>query len=184
MPSMSSILLYINDSKEINNYLSKVVPYEYISDMKNHIILIVSEMNADKLDIAYDNDTLKFLVFRLISKQMDPRCNNCFHKTNIVSASSMTPHKVYEYNNHIHTEDDVDTFKYEDIKMLDKIDDLLRSLKPWKVEVFNLYYKEGLNCRQISNRIGVKRRTINRWVIEIRDIIKNKIENGNNNNNI
>lgn len=163
---MNDILLYINDSIEIKKYVRKVVPYDYKDDMLSHIMLEVTKVNQDKLRNMYRNKVLKFLIFKMIRNQMDPNCNNCFYRIYI------QPSQFHIINNM----NDIDVIAIdEEDDRLDDIDSHLRSMKPWKVDLFNQYYREGKKLREIAEERNMNIKTVMSWVYEVRDKLKKEI---------
>lgn len=163
---MNDILLYINDSIEVKKYIKKVVPYEYKDDMLSHLLLEVTKMNQSKIINMYNQKRLKYLLFRTISNQMDPKCLNCFYRIYI------EPTKYERINNYMlsYTLQPND----QDVRLED-IDDTLRHMKPWKVDLFNQYYKDGKKLREIAEERSMNIKTVMSWVYEIRDKVKKEI---------
>lgn len=178
---MDQILSYINDSKDIHKYIHKVVPYQYKDDMMNHLILIANNMDRDKLNIAYKTRTLHYLMFRVISNQMDPKCRNCFYRE-VISPIDLTDYEG-DFKDNITEREELLRDDIQRVIKLNAIKDVLRHLKPWKVEVFKMYYEDGLNYREISEKLtnpitgkNLNDRTVQRWVSEVREQIKKEIK--------
>lgn len=162
--SINDILLYINDSIEVKNYIRKVVPYQYNEDMLSHLMIQVTNMKEDKVIEEYKHKRLKYLLFGVISKQMDPKCLNCFYRMYVLPS---------QYKQ-------IEDFKFEDVVIeedfrLEMIDDTLRHMKPWKVDLFNQYYKEGKKLREIAEERNMNIKTVMGWVYEVRDKVKKEI---------
>ena len=170
---MDQILLYINTSKDIHKYIHKVVPYQYKDDMMNHIIIIAHNMDKDKLFNAYKTKTLNYLMFRIISKQMDKRCRNCFYRE-VISPIDLTDDES-DFKDNTGEREEMLRSDIKRVVKLNEIRDTLRSMKPWKVELFKLYYEEGLNYREIGEKIGMNDRTVQRWVSEVKKQIKKQL---------
>lgn len=162
--SINDILLYINDNIEIKKYIKSVVPDQYVDDMKSHLILEISKVKINKLDSMKQNNKLKYLAFRIVKNQMDPKCGNCFYKLMIKGSNDL------EFKEEL-----LDIKLIEKDNRLDKLEDILRGMKPWKVYLFNLYYIENMNFREISELVDMNIKTVQSWVYEVRNEVKNKL---------
>ncbi len=170
--SLDKLLLHIYNHPEIERYIYKVVPNRYYDDMKHHLILECHKIKEEKLNKMYNDSTLKFFIFKIIKNQMDPNCGNCFYKKIIKPSQFEEVDKIVIRDNDNKIVDD----------RLDMIEDCLRGLKPWKVILFKMYYEDGLNFREISQKTGMNIKTVQSWIYECRDSIKESIERKKNKN--
>lgn len=197
-PELNEIMKFVHTDKHFEDVIRKRVPEVYRDDFYSHLYLILLEMDRDKLIKDYNNGHLKRLVFAIILHQMDPECNNCFHKKYIKLDRSRIEFDSFEnnltYQKMIEDEDYMDPFPSQ----LNQLHEALRHLNPWKVQMFKLHYIEGLTYREISEKykINLPKLNINnkemnisttyRWIKDIYDEVKKIIDNKNGNlpNNI
>lgn len=162
--SLNDILLYINDNIEVKKYIKSVVPDQYVDDMKSHLLLEMTKVKIDKLNSMIQSNKLKYLAFRIVKNQMDPKCGNCFYKLMVKGSNDIELKEEF-----------LNIKPVERDNRLDKLEDILRGMKPWKVHLFNLYYVENMNFREISELVGMNIKTVQSWVYEIRNEVKNKL---------
>lgn len=163
------ILEWVSMNPDINKYINFVVPKEYVGDMRSFLIMEVNKIRRDKLDKMYNNNTLKYFTFKIIKNQMSPKCDNCFYKFYI------KPSKVSdEFNVDIYKLVDNDLVVDNDDR-LESIDNILRGMKPWKVSLFDLHYKEGFTFKEISMKVSMNIKTVQSWVYQVRDELREKL---------
>lgn len=163
------ILEWINNNQEIDKYIHRMVPFRYEDDMKQHLMIEISRVNYNKLNNMFNARTLKFLAFRIVKNHMDPDCGNCFYKKYI------KPDRLSE---DIGVVKSITSQDYQELSPDDrilKIEDTLRGMKPWKVNLFNMYYKDGYNFREIGEKVGMNIETVKSWIYEVRNDLKNKL---------
>lgn len=163
--SMDKILMSVYNNEEVDKYIWRVVPYSYVEDMKQHLIIEFMKVNILKLNKMFIEGSLKYLAFRIVSNQMDPKCGNCFYKKVIKPSLNNELKDINIVYNEDRVEDD----------RLDRIEDVLRGIKPWKVNLFRMYYEEGLNFRQISEKTGMNIKTVQSWIYEVKNILKSRL---------
>lgn len=174
---INPILEWVNSSNDITRYISRLVPIRYREDMKQHLIIEISKVRPDKLITMYSCGTLRFLAFRIIKNQMDPDCTNCFFRIHMSLNRNTqdTQDRYHELNELSWTGDPIHTQTDIYMTKVAKIENTLRYMKPWKVNLFNMYYRDGYNLREISEKVDMNIATVKSWIYEVRDELKNKL---------
>lgn len=167
--SYTEVINSVYFNKQIKGRILKLVPYNLHGDMMNHIVILLYDMDDDKLAGLYSRDELVPYVMTMVYRQMNVKCKNCFYKMYI--------------GDHIQFEDQIffqtEEYNYDkDIehnKRLCMIYKELRHMKPWKVRAWEYYHVAGLNYRQTSEAMRINHNTIQRWVNDVMKELKNKL---------
>ena len=69
-----------------------------------------------------------------------------------------------------------DEIQYKELKQ--KYQDLLNELTPRKKEIFQLSREEGLNNREIANKLGISVQTVKNHLVTTLSFLKSKLDNG------
>lgn len=143
-------------------------------ELKSQLIIQLLNMKEDKLMNAYNKNYMEYMCFVICKRIVYGR----------VKGSGMFYNK-----NRTTNLDDLDGFDiidetYENNPNLDMIENEINSQHWYEKILFNEYYKEGYNYREISEKYGINIKSIAYTINKTKKQIKKRIkENGDNNNN-
>lgn len=152
------------------------LPKMYRDDFKQYLVEVLVKIGYDKLYKLYTKGDMDKFVMTIIKNQISNsgqyrrKVMMPFFIVNITEYKSNTIDEIVDDTN-----DEENEIRSEESLMLDRIDILLLHLDPIKVFVFNLYYKRGMNYRQISEYTGSSISSIQKKIYYIKNKIKDSI---------
>jgi hypothetical protein len=150
-------------SKDINDAIGKMQPYELQDDLRQEVFLVLCEMEPARLYQMYDDGYLKYFIVRTILNMAKSDRSNF----------SRTFRRVYEP-----VEDRFHQVDYDD-SLLIKLNNSLNILHWYEKEVFRLFSETG-NLLQISRDTKIPYRSLLKTVKKVRILLKYKIRNNGN----
>jgi hypothetical protein len=146
-------------------------------ELKSQLIIQLVKMPEIKIQQAYKNDYLEYMCFvickRIIAGNV-PDSGEFYRNKNNLSLSE-------GWGLDVASDSDV---QHHDNGKLDIIEDVLRGEHWYNKILFNYYFKDGYNLREISEITGIHFKSINYAIIKTKTKIKKHIQTkyGNNNN--
>lgn len=159
-----AVIIEVYDNKNVIKYC-KAITKEW-EELKSQLILQLLKMSDKKLKHAVDNNYLEYLCFTICKRIVSGN----------ISDSGIF-YKKHLFNDELYdVVDEVDTT----YNLVDEVDEILNNLHWYNKSLFNFYYKDGYNYREISEMTGINIKSVFHTIKLTKDLIKNKIkENGN-----
>ena len=172
------IVLYVYEHKGINKLLKKLIPRYYYEDFKSEIVMIVYNMNEEKLFKAYKEKYLDMLMYRIIYSQWKSSTSPFFtkYRNNIGNVNNYKTLDLDDVN--LMEVEDKEFNEYMDqyiYSKVDKVKEELTRIDPLDALVFKMYYLDDMTYMEIVDKTGVNYGTIRQMCIRSLEKIKNKI---------
>lgn len=164
----NKILLYVYNSKNINNAVSKISAPQHRDDLKSHLCLQLMDINLNKLKSLYYKNKIEFYCISILKNEYRNK-NSKFYKLYRINYDELNSNIIELYNDIDNSED-----KYI---LFDKIMNQLRFVRPDKSIVFEMYYIKNMTYEEISELTGVNYLAIRRRVIDTVEFIKERLKN-------
>jgi len=175
---IDNIFLTLYNDKKFTNTINKKVGEQYFDDMMSELYLIITTMDYEKFSRLYEDNKLENYLYIIVNNQMKKSCKNCFYRKFIIQDSNLDNQYVID---NLQTKDDDEGYNKEYV--IKRVKNMMLHLHPKKAVVFNLYYFENKNYREISEITNIKLGRIALWVKSALLDIKNQLKNDNNINN-
>ncbi len=166
-----------NDTKFIN-IINKKVGHQYLDDMLSELYLILVKMGDDKVNKLYNDNKLKNYLYVIVNNQMKKSCQNCFYRKFVIKDEYISDIQ----KDNLTVNESKDIFDQQEY-IIERVKNMMLHLHPKKAVVFNLYYFENKNYREISEITNIKLGRIALWVNSALLDIKQQFKNDNNINN-
>lgn len=147
-------------SKDINEAIGKMQPYELQDDLRQEVFLVLCEMDEDRLKQMYEDGYLKYFIVRTILN-MAKSDRSQFAKTF---------RKIYEPISEIGVTEEYDE------SLTTKLYASMEILHWYEKEVFKLFSESG-NLLQISRDTNIPYRSLLKTIKKVRTLLKYKIRN-------
>ena len=155
-----SIITELYLSKDINQAIGKMNPYELQDDLRQEVFLVLCEMEEDRLFQMHNDGYLKYFIVRTILN-MAKSDRSTFAKTF---------RKVYEEVQDNHHDPD-----YDDSLVI-KLHKSMDILHWYEKEIFALYSETG-NLLQVSRDTMIPYRSLLKTIKKVKTLLKYKIRN-------
>lgn len=155
-----SIISELYKSKDINDAIGKMQPYELQDDLRQEVFLVLCEMDEERLFKMYSDGYIKFFIVRTILNMAKSDRSNF----------SRTFRKVYS-----EIEDRYCVEEYDDSINL-KLTRSMEILHWYEKEIFKLYAESG-NLLQISRETKIPYRSLLKTIKKVKTLLKYKIRN-------
>lgn len=154
------IIQELYQSKDINEAISKMQPYELQQDLKQEVFLVLCEMEDDRLFQMYNDGYIKyFLVRTIINMAKSDRSN-----------FARTFRRVYE------PVEDIGFVEQYDESMTEKLYASMEILHWYEKEIFRLFSETG-NLLQVSRDTKIPYRSLLKTIKKVKTLLKYKIRN-------
>jgi protein-tyrosine-phosphatase len=168
------IINEVANSKEYVK-LCKTIAKDYSNDLFQDLILILCEYNAEKLEQISKNGHLKWFIVRILKNQFDSKTSP-FYKTNkeflerclVVDFSKLPDMREEEYDG------SKDTLIDHCLKELDTAN--CSKNEYYERTLFKEYIEAG-SCEKLAKKTGIPRRSIQQAVKNVKEGIKIKYVN-------
>lgn len=150
--------LYI--SKDINESIGKMQPYELQEDLKQEVFLVLCEMSEDRLFQMYNDGYLKYFIVRTILNMAKSDRSNF----------ARTFRRVYE------PIEDIGSTEPYDESLTTKLYASMEILHWYEKEIFRLFSETG-NLLQVSRDTNIPYRSLLKTIKKVRLLLKYKIRN-------
>ena len=147
-------------SKDINEAIGKMQPYELQDDLRQEVFLVLCEMDEDRLLKMYKDGYLKYFVVRTIVNMAKSDRSNF----------ARTFRKVYEEVG------DLGSVEPYDDSINVKLNKSMEVLHWYEEQIFKLYAESG-NLLQVSRDTKIPYRSLLKTVKKVKTLIKYKIRN-------
>ena len=147
-------------SRDINEAIRKMQPYELQDDLKQEVFLVLCEMETSRLHQMYRDGYLKYFIVRTILNMAKSDRSNF----------SRTFRRVYEP-----VEDNYHETEYDD-SIHQKLAASMEILHWYEKEVFRLYSETG-NLLQVSRDTQIPYRSLLKTIKKVKTLLKYKIRN-------
>lgn len=183
MPLNKTIILEkVYTNKMLNDAIRNIVDWRYREDFLSHFILQIANTKEDKLIQLYERGQLDWFCLRVMTNQWKSK-NSTFwkiYRNNGFSGKNLIDFTDEEVSEDI--EDDINELALVDEDILkQKIKLLLTEqyedfyANQYHRTLFELYYFEKKNLRQISEQTDIKINSISRSIRKTKKYLKNKI---------
>lgn len=156
----SEIIEQLYLSKDINEAIGKMQPYELQDDLRQEVFLVLCEMDEDRLLKMYSDGYLKYFVVRTIVNMAKSDRSNF----------ARTFRKVYEEVG------DLGSVEPYDESLTEKLNYSLKVLHWYEKEIFRLYSECG-NLLQVSRDTKIPYRSLLKTIKKVKTLLKYKIRN-------
>jgi hypothetical protein len=169
------ILEYVYNSRTINSIFNGIIMNKDMRElMKSDIYLILCEMDDEKLEDMYNNGKIDGFIAKLALNQWNSNTSDFYKNWRNGGFRKSLTKDSGEFN--IEPKEDEESVPYS--KYIKDIDIILNNIHWYHKTLFELYYKEGLTYKQISDSTEIKiisvRNSIKKTTIEIKKQLKNK----------
>lgn len=154
------IISDLYQSKDINDAIGKMQPYELQDDLRQEVFLVLCEMEEDRLLKMFNDGYLKYFIVRTILNMAKSDRSNF----------ARTFRKVYA-----EVEDNCQVEEYDDSLNL-KLYRAMDVLHWYEKEIFKLYSESG-NLLQISRETKIPYRSLLKTIKKVKTLLKYKIRN-------
>ncbi len=154
------IISELYKSKDINDAIGKMQPYELQDDLRQEVFLVLCEMDEDRLFKMYTDGYIKFFIVRTILNMAKSDRSNF----------ARTFRRVYS-----NVEDNYCVEEYDDSINL-KLSRSMEVLHWYEKEIFKLYAESG-NLLQISRETKIPYRSLLKTIKKVKTLLKYKIRN-------
>jgi len=198
---MNELLLYVYNSKKINEALYKMCNKHNIDDLKSHLLIELSKKEEQKVIelLSMNKRELDYYCIRILLNQLKSNTSS-FHKLySVVYVSGNNKKKsnfklldmdivtdIMDDSDNITDELKNEILSIEDEKIEDnslyykrkveKIKNILLHIKPVDALLFNFYYFDGMSYADISRMSGVNWQSIRYSVVKTLEVVKNKLK--------
>lgn len=154
------IISELYESKDINEAIGKMQPYDLQSDLRQEVFLVLCEMEEDRLMKMYEDGYIKFFIVRTILNMAKSDRSNF----------ARTFRRVYS-----EVEDNYCVEEYDDSLNV-KLNKSLEILHWYEKEIFKLYSDCG-NLLQVSRETKIPYRSLLKTIKKVKTLLKYKIRN-------
>lgn len=156
----NAIITELYLSKDINDAIGKMQPYELQDDLRQEVFLVLCEMDSDRLMQMFNDGYLKYFIVRTILNMAKSDRSNF----------SKTFRKVYEeVGDNMHDE----TY---DESLTQKLYKSMEVLHWYEREIFKLFSESG-NLLQVSRDTKIPYRSLLKTIKKVKTLLKYKIRN-------
>lgn len=156
----SEIIQDLYLSKDINEAIGKMQPYELQDDLRQEVFLVLCEMDEERLLKMYKDGYLKYFVVRTIVNMAKSDRSNF----------ARTFRRVYEEVG------DLGSVEPYDESLTDKLTASMGILHWYEKEIFRLWAECG-NLLQVSRDTKIPYRSLLKTIKKVRLLLKYKIRN-------
>jgi len=197
---MNELLLYVYNSKKINEALNKMCKKYNIDDLRSHLLIELSKKEEKKVIelLSMNRKELDYYCIRILLNQLKSNTssfhklysvvyvsgNNKKHNFSLLDLDVITD--LMDDNDNITDELKNEILNIEDEKIEDnslyykrkveKIKNILLHIKPIDALLFNFYYFDGMSYADISRMSGVNWQSIRYSVVKTLEVVKNKLK--------
>ena len=169
------IMDYVYNSKTINNIFSSIIQNKDKRDlMKSDVYLMLCELDEKKLLIMYDNGKIDGFIAKIILNQWNSNTSDFYKNWKNGGFRKSLTKDSGEFN--IELSNEVEAVSYS--RYVNDINIIINNMHWYHKTLFELYYKEGLTYKQISDTTEIKiisvRNSIKKTIIEVKKQLKNK----------
>lgn len=154
------VISELYNSRDINDAIGKMQPYELQSDLKQEVFLVLCEMDEERLMKMFNDGYLKYFIVRTILNMAKSDRSNF----------SRTFRKVYS-----EVEDNCIVEEYDD-SLNRKLYRAMDVLHWYEKEIFKLYSETG-NLLQVSRETKIPYRSLLKTIKKVKTLLKYKIRN-------
>lgn len=156
----NAIITELYLSKDINDAIGKMQPYELQDDLRQEVFLVLCEMDEERLMQMFNDGYLKYFIVRTILNMAKSDRSNF----------SKTFRKVYEeVGDNMHDE----TY---DESLTQKLYKSMEVLHWYEREIFKLFSESG-NLLQVSRDTKIPYRSLLKTIKKVKTLLKYKIRN-------
>jgi predicted DNA-binding protein YlxM (UPF0122 family) len=181
-PNKTIILEWIYTNKLLNDAIKNVVDWRYRDDFKSHFIMQIVNTREQKLIDLYKKGQLDWFCLRVITNQWKST-NSSFWKiyrnggfagSNLIILDP----ESHRYDNEV----EEDNITIDEVELKIKVKKLLLEqyvdfyANQYHKTLFELYYFDKKNLRQISEETDIKICSISRSIRKTKKYIKNKLQ--------
>ena len=156
----NSIISELYLSKDINDAIGKMQPYELQDDLRQEVFLVLCEMDEERLFKMYSDGYIKFFIVRTILNMAKSDRSNFARTFRKVYSEIEDRYCVEEYDDSINV----------------KLARSMEILHWYEKEIFKLYAESG-NLLQISRETKIPYRSLLKTIKKVKTLLKYKIRN-------
>ena len=155
MPSKSNIIEELYKSKDFNDCINKMEPDYLRDDLKAEVILVICEMDNERLQVLYNSGALAFFVVRVIMNMIKSNSSTFYRKYRKEHEELKESYSYFDIREETPMEKEY-VFDVEDLAQRQEREDLelivlekIKCLDWYECELLKLYIKHG-NYRSIG----------------------------------
>jgi hypothetical protein len=156
----NKIISDLYQSKDINDAIGKMQPYDLQDDLKQEVFLVLCEMEEDRLFQMFNDGYLKYFIVRTILNMIKSDRSNF----------SRTFRRVYE-----EVKDNYRNEEYDE-SLSNKLARSMEVLHWYEKEIFRVYSETG-NLLQVSRDTKIPYRSLLKTIKKVKTLLKYKIRN-------
>ena len=162
----NSIIEKLWNSQELKEAIAKMQPEDLQDDLRSEIFKVLCEMDEDKLVDMYNRNVLRFYLVRTMLSMIKSDRSTFFNKFRRTFTEWTEKHDA---------PDSTDTIQADEIAV--KLNNSLKILHWYELEIFRLYSENGQNIMSLSRDTGIPYRSLMKTVKKTRTLLKYKIKN-------
>lgn len=167
----NDIIEYVYKSENVNRFCNSLYPADF-NELKSNVIMVMYKMKYSDLLNAYENKYIEYTAMSIASRIKNGNVKgDVFYKFKKIKTEQLDYNLETEYES---IDEIVEKLEEDEVKY-NKIQDILRTIHPCDKLLFNFYYKDGLNLREISELTGVNISSIAYYIKKTKKKIKDNI---------
>jgi len=162
--SKDAIIEWVYANKKIKRYIASICPSDK-EELLSELVIQLYKMDLTKLVLAYNTKYLEYLCFTIAKRISYGTVSGTgiFYKKTKTSEISEKEMEVKE---------DFDDY---DEEKLNRLKEILEKKHWYSKTLFKLYYIEGYNLREISEKYGINLKSIYYTIDKLKKEIKKEI---------
>lgn len=156
----NKLISMLSNNKNIDSYIKNIS--NDFNELKSDLMYQLLKISEEKLLNAYNNDYIEYMCFKICKriKYGNIKDSEFFYKKQNIEDIS---------NRDVQT--DNTTYRYD---LLDIIEEDVKNLHWYSKTLFNMYYVDGYNYREISEKTGINIKSISHNINNTKKNLKNK----------
>ena len=146
--------------------------YPDCEDLLHETILALYDSNQEKIKVIIEKKQLTFYIVRIMMNQYQSNTSPYHKKYRRIK------HKEHLKDFYIYTKEPLTKEKMQEFedreKRLQWIDEKLKGLSWFDVEVFRIYFREGFSLNKMQKETKINRSTLGKSIRYIKNFLKNE----------
>lgn len=161
------IITQINNNDKIIKYCKAISGAEW-EELKSELLIQLYKMDYQKLLLAYQGNYIEYTCFTICKR---------ISYGNISGTGIFYKKQIYDcIDDNVHIMEEEDWKGNQDNDRLNRINELIENKHWYGKTLFKLYYTEGYNLREISDRYGINIKSIHYIINKMKKEIQKEIK--------